>query len=155
MRLIEGHAKAMELRRDGLTYRQIAVALGVSTRTAFDYVQAELVDIRNRTTLDVEAIRDLELERCDVLLKGLGPGIRAGDPPSVAAAVSVMGRRAKLLGLDAPVRAEWVGALTAVSPMEAAKMSDSDIESRVKQLMDRVAGAASTPVPAEDPIEGD
>ena len=49
-----------------------------------------------------ERLRDLEARRLDQLTVALTPGIRAGDPRAVIAAVRVMERRAKLFGLDAP-----------------------------------------------------
>jgi hypothetical protein len=47
------------------------------------------------------------------MTSGLWPQIRAGSPPAVSAAVRVSERRARLLGLDAPVatRSELTGSL--------------------------------------------
>jgi hypothetical protein len=94
----------LELRRQGAHYREIASKLGVGIATAYGDVQAELVELRDQTKHEAEDLRDLELQRCDVMVNGLWDGIRGGDPRSVMAAVRVSERRARLLGIDAPVQ---------------------------------------------------
>jgi hypothetical protein len=103
-RIAERRVRAFGLRKAGASYRQIAQQLGVSLNTAWADVTAELVELRTRTADDVRAYRDLELQRCDEMMLGLWPAVRAGDARAVFAAVKVMDRRARLLGLDAPTK---------------------------------------------------
>jgi DNA-binding CsgD family transcriptional regulator len=103
--------QALDLRKTGATYRQIAAQLGTSAHTAFDDVQAELRELRTQTVQEAEDLRDLELQRCDVMTEGVWTNVKAGDPRSVAAAVRVSERRARLLGLDAAMKTEHSGGI--------------------------------------------
>jgi hypothetical protein len=51
-----------------------------------------------------ERLCELEIRRLDALTMALAPGIQSGDVRAILAAVRVMERRAKLLGLDGPQR---------------------------------------------------
>lgn len=99
-------AKALELRIAGGSYRQIARQLGVGERTAYKDVQGELAKLDTVKAQLAERLRDVELERLDKATIALGPGVSGGDPQAINALVRVMDRRAKLLGLDAPVRTD-------------------------------------------------
>lgn len=140
----------------GHSYRSIANLMGVNVKTAYKYVQSEIIELREQTRDDAEAVRDIEVERCDELIMGLWPGATAGDPQVVAAVIRVMERRARLLGLDAPAKIDMKAAL--ITPEEASKLSDDEIQQRIAQLF-AVAGsvAALTPAegapPAMDPAE--
>ncbi len=146
--IIEARAVALNLRKQGFDYRLIADKLTklmhpkgdkrVSARTAYEYVQAELLALRQQTEMDAQSIRDLELERCDILLASLHRKINKGDVGAVMAAVKIMERRSRLLGLDAPTRSEVVGALMTITPQAAAAMSDDEIRQKVADLMNRV-----------------
>src|SRR5262249_37658486 len=109
----ERRAVALELRKAGGSFREIARQLGVDVHTAHADVEAELAALRETTVGRAEALRDLELERCDRMVAGLWPQIEQGKPPAVSAAVRVSERRARLLGLDAPttMRTEMTGSL--------------------------------------------
>lgn len=150
---IEARAAAMDLRRQGNSYRQIGLLMGIAPNAAWNLVQTELLAIREAMSEDTEAVRDLELQRCDEWNKALGPGVRIGDPAAISAAIRVSERRAKLLGLDAPVKAEIFGAL--ITPDEASKLSESDILDRLKRML-ALASAINPALPiieAEPPDE--
>lgn len=138
-RVTERRAIALAMRKGGATYRAIAAKLGVNVRTAFDYVQAELVALRETTIADAHSLRTLELERCDDLYAHLQRRIAKGDPFAISVALKVLERRAKLLGIDVPEKMEFIGALTAVSAEQIAKMSDTEIADRLKDMMLRLA----------------
>jgi hypothetical protein len=59
----------------------------------------------------------MELERLDAMTSGLWPGIQEGSAANVSAGVRVSERRAKLLGLDAPIasKTEVTGSLSVAS----------------------------------------
>jgi hypothetical protein len=105
--------RALELRKAGAPYRQIARDLGVDVHTAHADVAAELADLRETAVGEATALRALELERLDGMTSGLWPQIRAGSPLAVSAAVRVSERRSRLLGLDAPIvsKSELTGSL--------------------------------------------
>lgn len=102
--IAERRQRAFGLRKAGASFRQIASQLGVSLNTAWADVNAELLELRTQTQADAEAVRDIELQRCDEMILGLWPKVRTGDPKAVMAAVRVSERRAKLLGIDAPTK---------------------------------------------------
>jgi DNA-binding CsgD family transcriptional regulator len=100
----ERAVKALELRIAGGTYRQIGAQLGVSEKTAYYDVQTELGRLDAVAKQRAERLRDLEARRLDMLTVALAAGIRMGDPRAIGAAVRIMERRARLFGLDAPVK---------------------------------------------------
>jgi DNA-binding CsgD family transcriptional regulator len=97
-------ARALDLRIAGATYRQIGRQLEVSEKTAYFDVQEELGRLDAVVKAKAERLRDLEARRLDQLTVALTAGVRAGDPRAVAAAVRIMERRARLFGLDAPLK---------------------------------------------------
>jgi DNA-binding CsgD family transcriptional regulator len=94
--------KALELRIAGATYRQIGAQLGVSECTAYHDVQEELGRLDTIGKEKAERLRELEARRLDALTIALAPALQSGDVRAILAAVRVMERRAKLLGLDGP-----------------------------------------------------
>jgi predicted transcriptional regulator len=116
----ERRAKALELRKQGMSYREIGRALGVSRTAAHKYVTKELDAIRAETRASAEQLREIELERLDRYLAALEPKIVEGDDKAIATALRVMERRAKLTGLDAPQRSEvTVGGADVVDRLRA------------------------------------
>lgn len=97
-------ADALELRIAGHTYAQIGKLLAVTEKTAYVDVQEELARLEPVIKQRAERLRELESRRLDRCQLALTPGLDAGDPRAVMASVRVMERRAKLLGLDAPLQ---------------------------------------------------
>ena len=98
--------QALDLRQAGASYRQIGNTLGVSHVTAFRYVRRLL---REHTREPAEQIRDAEIARLDRLLMGHWGKAIGGDVNATRTVLSIMDRRAKLLGLDAPPRIDLTG----------------------------------------------
>jgi len=94
--------KALELRTEGKTYRQIGEELNVSYQTAFNWVKSELARCAEHRGQMGDKIIDQDLETLQKMLDHLWDGIKAGNPKAVQAGIAVMTRRAKLLGLDTP-----------------------------------------------------
>ena len=69
----------------------------VSKRTAWDDVTAELEELRRETEVQRADLMALENARLDQLFS-------KGDVPAGRLVIAVMGRRAKLNGLDAPTK---------------------------------------------------
>lgn len=94
----EKHARALNLRRSGATYQQIAEQLGYANRgMAYRIVSEELAKV---TAEPAEALLQLELDRLDTMLLGLWPKARTGHAESVRAVLRIMERRSRYLGLD-------------------------------------------------------
>lgn len=105
-RIAVRRVQALQLRKAGASYRQIATQLGVDIATAWSDVQAELLQLRTLATTTAEDVKALELQRLDALTAGLFVKATSsgGDARAVTALVRVSERRARLLGLDAPVK---------------------------------------------------
>lgn len=100
--LAERRAKALQLKVAGATYDAIARTLGYAHRgNAQRDIQAALAAI---TKEPAEALKKLELERCDEMLLAIWPRVRKGDFGAIDRALRIMERRARYEGLDAPTR---------------------------------------------------
>lgn len=97
--------KALQLRRDNLDYREIAVRLGVNVSTAFSDVKSAIRESMRET---VDDVRELELARLDRIARQAQDAIDACEPdkraPLLSTLKSVSESRRKLLGLDAPTQ---------------------------------------------------
>lgn len=103
--LVERRVKALELRKSGLTFEQIGDACNTSRSTAHEDV---VIAMRETIQEPADEVRRIELERLDVMLAALWPkATTTGDRQQARAVeqcLSIMDRRARLLGLDAPTR---------------------------------------------------
>lgn len=100
----ETQVKALEYRKMGLSYSQIAEKLGLgSPQTAWNAVESAL-----KRTLQEPAddVRKMELARLDAMWIKPYLAAQAGDTFAVGTCLNIMNRRARLLGLDAPVKTE-------------------------------------------------
>jgi predicted transcriptional regulator len=91
------------MRRDGFDYETIAEKLGVTVATAHSYItryRGEMVKPDAAQYFD-ELFADLRNLRVR-----LQPGVMEGDPQAIRAALAVNESARKMLGLDAPVRAD-------------------------------------------------
>ena len=94
--------RALKMRLGGASYRAIGAALELNQQTAYNYVQVELDALDKLKGETAEQLRTVELERCDALQLSLWQQAMAGDQKAVSTILSVMDRRARLLGLDKP-----------------------------------------------------
>jgi DNA-binding Lrp family transcriptional regulator len=101
--------QALRFRSRGMTYQKIADAMGCTKMTAYNRVQRALAAIPAEA---VDEYRRLETERLDAMLEITLD--KALDPENKSAlfavdrALAIMDRRAKLLGLDSPVKHEVI-----------------------------------------------
>ena len=122
--------KAFELRVRGHTYADIARALHCSEGTACEDITAELFDLRTKTRQDVEAVREMELSRCDLVIKSQWPKALKGDNRCALAIIRAMDHRAKLLGLYAPTEVKVEGGMT----VDVFAIARREIESGLARL---------------------
>jgi hypothetical protein len=91
-------AKALELRAQGRTYREIARELGFkSVASAYGAVSRGLAAVIKEPAEDV---RQLELLRLDELLTSQWFKAIGGDDKAVGRVLQIMDRRSRYLGLD-------------------------------------------------------
>lgn len=100
----EKSAQVLELRKAGASYRAIARQVGISEAYAHRLVHEQLSKLAEKTGDDATAVRHLELARLDEMLLGVWPQARKGHHQAVASALRIMERRAKVVGIDAPVK---------------------------------------------------
>ena len=103
---VQKKAKALELRRAGYGFREIAAELDVSVGRAHQYVTEAFEDARTQVAAHTDELRAQELSRLDGLMQRLYPLATASTPDLLAVdrVIKCMERRARLLGLDAPMR---------------------------------------------------
>lgn len=126
----ERRSKAWDLRVRGKSYRAIADALDVSTRTAFNDIAAVLERTKAENNETAESHKALSLSRLD---RALGIVEQALDAEvfdesgnadnelklkALDRMLKIEERRAKLLGLDAPTKVE--------AKVEGASLEDLD-----------------------------
>ena len=126
--------EAMAARGQGANFRQIAAQCGVSVRTAWKDVNAELQAVVTTTRAEAARQRDLELERADRILRALHKDITGPDAPASIRACSVALRvsdlRCKLLGLYKQVEAP-------TDPQQRfANLSEREVAFRVEKLVE-------------------
>lgn len=91
--------KALELRKAGATYDQIAASLGLADRSgAYRMVQGAIKEI---TREPAEDVLTLELERLDALMVAHWAKAKT-DIKSAHVVLQILDRRARYMGLDAP-----------------------------------------------------
>ena len=102
VKTLEREEQALELRRAGASYREIARILRVSVRTAHSVVQRGIGRHISAVADQGEHVLHLELDRLDRLLRAVWPQAIQGQPQAVDRALRIMERRSSFLGLDAP-----------------------------------------------------
>ena len=101
----ERRKRAVELRKLGLSYQKIADQLGVSQSGAHKMVTTALQQLNIKTAEDAAVVRRLELERLDEWLVRIAKELQDGNIlPAIDRGIRIMDRRARLLGLDIPVK---------------------------------------------------
>lgn len=103
-------SEALELRKKGYSFRQIADALGSTKSTVFVWVKEGLEALAEEQKQVAAELRQLELERIDVAFFAIANAVRDGDLSAIDRWEKLIARRCKLLGLDSPQRREITGA---------------------------------------------
>jgi hypothetical protein len=111
--------KALELRKNRASYREIGQALGVSAQAAWKLVNKALIETIQDPADDV---RRIELESLDKLESRLWQN--ATDPAVVDRILKIKETRAKYLGLYAPTKTEQSG--PAGGPIQFERVFDHD-----------------------------
>lgn len=155
--------QALALRIARSSYRQIARALGVSVSTAHELVTEALEEVREVNRQSATELKNLEVALLDEMTLKLWPKAAPGstvapklDPRTADTILRISERRAKLLGLDAPIKGEWSGPGGGPIPLVAAaldpsKLSTEDLIALEKMYSRAGALPAGAPVPTPSP----
>lgn len=119
-KLLEGDEQVkigLRLRAAGKNYQEIADFPYPKNKSGMlyggDRHNARRAIVKARTDAirePAQEVIDMEVERLDMILAGLvSKGAFKGNVPAANAALNVMARRAKLLGLDTPTQIETSG----------------------------------------------
>ena len=101
---VERRARALQLRKEGASFDDIAAELGMSRSAAHKTVQRGLVELTALAKGEAEGLRALELARLDELQRSIWPEATGGNLPAMDRLLKIMERRTRLLGLDAPIK---------------------------------------------------
>lgn len=105
--ILARRAACFKMRMQGRTFPEIAEALGYNSKQAAwsDY-QAALRDARAEYADDLEELRAFELVRLDAIAARAWVYDETGEIKALDVLLKVADRRARLLGLDQPVKHE-------------------------------------------------
>ena len=108
-RKLKHQAQALELRRAGMAYAAIGQRLGISKSRAHALVQLGFEETRKQITSSADEVKVEELSRLDGMLMKVYPKAAKGELQAIDRVLKIAERRARLLGLDAPVRTALQG----------------------------------------------
>lgn len=156
----EKRAKALELRKQGATYAQIAEQMGLSTpMVAWRYVNDALADIPKENAI---GLRNLEISKIDareVLLNSKLAKANVGETVKIVTALTkLQERRSRLLGLDAPNRTEVTGrdgAPLAMTVNDLTELSNEQLERIVDDALRQSARSGGADDAEEAAPSGD
>jgi hypothetical protein len=140
---------AIRLRMMGYTYDSIAGMLGYKNESGpYKAVQREMKRRALESGEDVSLVRQMEIERLDRFLLSVFPKTLEGDAQAISTAMSIMNRRAALLGLDAPKQFDQRVRVEIVSYNQALRdfldiykdvHGESDLADKLIQRIDQIA----------------
>lgn len=132
--ILDRRQKAIALRTGGASYREIATQLGCDVATAWDDVQTVLETTTHEIESSAGTLRALECRRLDMFTLSLVSKVQAGDVKAVQALVQVSTRRARLLGLDAPIDVR--------QQIDVSRLNEDELEQFIV-LMQKVTGGVT------------
>ena len=98
--------RCLQLRANGLSFREIARELKVAPATAYKAVARGLAAVNAGCREQAQELRALEALRLDQMQAALWQQATDGDVRAIDRILRIMERRARLLGLDEPERRE-------------------------------------------------
>lgn len=115
------------LRMEGQSSREIAEQFGLTGDDVRAAMKRMVVGMSPRYRADIV---ELENERLDAMMTGIFQSAQMGNVAHIETVLKIMDRRAKLLGLDAPVKTTHVA--------DAEKTDDGGRLSSSDRLLDRL-----------------
>ena len=138
--------QALSLRKAGLTYKEIGRRMGFTEQRAYHLVTQELARLNQQRAEAAEAVSRLELERLDRLLAAIWDKAQAGDFGAIDRVLSIMARRARLLGIDLEKTTTPSVSLNHINVN--AKLSDHERALAIQSILARVGQPDPGPAPA-------
>ena len=102
----ERKRQALDFRMAGMTFQQIGDKLGITKQAAHTLVVAAMDETREKIAESAHQVIAMELERLDSLWRTVYPQAKQGNLGAIDRSLRIMERRARLLGLDAPAKAD-------------------------------------------------
>ena len=131
----ERHALALEMRKHGYSYEQIAEHFETSPASIRGLVKLAL----NKSIQEPgQEVIDLELQRLDQLYRVAFNQAAKGDVGAINQCLAVMQRRTKYLGLDAPDKKEISGkdgGAIRIASFQLAGLSDAELAAMEEMLI--------------------
>jgi hypothetical protein len=130
---MDREVEAIQLRRQGLTYGEIAERLGYA-----DHRGASLAvqrGMRRALQEPADELREIEAARLDRAMSKIWDQVEQGDLKAIGTMLRIMERRSKLLGLDAP---------TVIQQDVTLFDGSSDLDREVMRLAEILAGNGNT-----------
>lgn len=112
------------LRKAGATYDQIAERVGITREGARGAVARALAALSDVCTEEAKEVRQLELDRLDVMLLGIWDQARRGDVQAIDRVLRIQERRAKFLSLDMPDKIHMSGDINVIRRIIVDKAKD-------------------------------
>jgi len=104
VRAADRRSRVYAMKLGGLSFHEIGEKLNVSKQAAYAAFWQVMREVNALTNGNAAEARKLEVERCDALLAGLWERARLGSHDAANACVRILDRRARYLGLDAPIK---------------------------------------------------
>lgn len=143
-------ADALELRAGGANYRQIATMLKIAVATAYKYVNEGYEELRLFNDEQKAEVKRLELYRLDAMLLKLWS--KRDQPRHADTILRIMERRAKLLGLDEPIRWEGSGPNGGPLPIGTGDLDLSKLSLEELRALEQIVAHASVVAQAGAPV---
>ena len=101
---LDRRLRALQMRQSGMSYRQIAAALGVSATLAHRDIRREMRAVQALVRETATESVAIEIERLDDMFCEAWPAAQQGDLRALSRSLQIVARRARLLGIDAVIR---------------------------------------------------
>jgi hypothetical protein len=134
--------QAMNLYRQGNSFRTVGKKLGISDKTAAKWIRKCLFELAALSKASAEEYRALELARLSRLWAGIIKQAESGNLWAVDRAISIITLRCKILGLEKP--ASLVIAGDRNNPLTV-EHHQHDIGKRLLERMTRLAEGREVP----------
>jgi hypothetical protein len=142
VRVAEICYQAMDLYRQGDSYRTVGKKMGISDKTAAKWIRKCLFELAALSKASAEEYRALELARLSRLWAGIIKQAESGNLWAVDRALNIITLRCKILGLEKPVSMVIAGDKN--NPLTV-EHHQHDIGQRLLERMTRLAEGRPEP----------
>lgn len=152
--ILERRRRAWNLKLAGTRHDDIARMLGITKRAVTRHLAKAEAEYAKELGDEINRWRQQEVARCDALIQALWPN--KSNPRHTDSINRIMERRARLLGVDAPVKAEIAG--RGGGPIGVAAMTFDPTKltiEQLRQLDELLSVAAKSELPVGDTSSGE